>query len=55
MPALAEDVVDVFQVLQVTLGKPLLVGDEEVVVSGAKPAGENALEKDISIKNGVAA
>ena len=55
MPALAEDVVDVFQVFEVTLGEPLLVGDEEVVVGGAKPAGENPLEKDIGIEAGFAA
>lgn len=55
MPALAEDVVDVFEVFEVALGEPLLVGDEEVVVGGAKPAGKNPLEEDVGIEAGFAA
>lgn len=55
MTAFAEDVVDVFEIFEVTLGKPFLVGDEEVAAGSAKPAGENALEEDVGIETGFAA
>ena len=54
MTALAEDVVDVFEIFEVTLGKPFLVGDEEVAAGSTKPARENALEENIGIEPGFA-
>jgi len=48
--ALAEDVVDMFEVLEVALGKSFLVSDEEVTVSSSKPAGKDTLEEDVSVE-----
>jgi len=46
----AEDPVDMFEVLEVALGKSLLVRDEEVTVSSSKPVGENSLEENIGVE-----
>jgi hypothetical protein len=50
MAALAEDVVDMFEVLEVALRKSLLIGNEEILAGGAKPAGEDTLEEDVSVE-----
>jgi len=46
----AEDPVDMFEVLEVALGKSLLVRDEEVTVSSSKPVGENSFEENIGVE-----
>ena len=46
----AEDPVDMFEVLEVALGKSLLIGNEEVTVSSSKPVGENSLEENIGVE-----
>ena len=48
--AFTQDPIDVFQMLEVTARKALLVGDEEVLAGGAKPAREHTLEEDVGIE-----
>jgi len=48
--AFAEYVVDFVKMFNVPLGEPFLVGDEEVVFSGAQPAREDAFEENVGIK-----
>ena len=50
----AEDPVDMFEVLEVALGKSLLIGNEEILAGGAKPAGKDTLEEDVSVELGFA-
>ena len=50
MAALAEDVVDMFEVLEVAPWEALLIGNEEVLAGGAKPSGKDTLEEDVSVE-----
>lgn len=54
MAALAEDLINVFEVLEVAFREAFLVWDEQVLAGGAKPARKNALEEDVGIKFGFA-
>ena len=45
----AQDVIDLFEVVEMTVGKSFLVWNEQVGFSCAKPAGEDAFEKNIGI------
>tara|TARA_B110000908_G_C10265537_1_gene463520 strand:+ start:261 stop:608 length:348 start_codon:yes stop_codon:yes gene_type:complete len=47
--AFAEDVVDLFEVFQVTMGESFLIRDEEVGVGGAKPSWKDPFEEDVGI------
>ena len=48
--ALAQDSINMFEVLEVALGKSLLIGNEEILAGGAKPAGKDTLEEDIGVE-----
>ena len=52
--AFAEDPIDMFEVLEVALGKSLLIGNEEILAGGAKPAGKDTLEEDVGVELGFA-
>ena len=50
----AEDPVDAFEVHEVAFGEALLIGNEKILAGGAKPAGKDTLEEDVSVELGFA-
>ena len=48
--ALAEHMIDFFEVFEVTLRKPFLVWDQKIDTGTMKPTGETTLQKDIRIE-----
>lgn len=55
MFAFAENVVDFLESGKVAVGKAFLIGNENIGLCRAQPAGEDALEEDVGIKDVFAA
>ena len=51
MFALANDVIDLFESWDVTLGEAFLVWDEEIGFCGTEPPGEDSLEEDVGVES----